>query len=131
MASGAAVIILNTLAGDEINIATQSDASNVYVLSRDILLNKEGYKCYVAGIRVEITNLANLDQAYLSIGVRDRLEDAITWLPDEPLADSNNMFWIRKKCRYLTLKIRDEFVTENWLCSAVEVYGRTIGGRWQ
>jgi len=64
------------------------------------------------------------------IGYKNRLADAVTWLPVETLTQGDQMNFIRPPvARYYRFRITDTSVSDIWKLSGFSVYGRVEGSR--
>lgn len=136
MASESTVLKLTKLSGQVVDLAVSGGTTTCFVQSRPIQIHPRGRECYIDGIRFEVTEEADLTNAYFRVGWKDKLDDATNWYVDPiansdqfSLADANSVYDIRIEARFVIFEVYDNQVAASWKMSAIELYGKPTAGR--
>lgn len=138
MASGAAIITYTSPSGVATTIGESVGTSQCNVESRPVQVHPRGREVYVDGVRIEVSvaDYSKLGEAYFRIGWTDKLDDTVNWYTDPTsglnkfyLDEANSVYDIRFEGRFVHFQLNDEQIQTDWKLSAIELYGRTLGGR--
>lgn len=102
---------------------TSFNGDPVVVETKDLDLGEDAYEKYVDSIQLDISGRGALSYLLVSVGVRNRHNDALRWIGDFSLAGADTIIFPRASARYFRLKIKDQLPLTRWALTKIVFYG--------